>query len=54
MSPGLMWFGTALSEMVRLKFEITLHGRVNEITLKTHINTHTDTQSLLLMFRTTA
>lgn len=26
-----MWFGTALPEMVRLKFEITLHDRVNEL-----------------------
>lgn len=31
-----MWFGTALSKMVRLKFEITLHGSVNEPT-----HTHT-------------
>lgn len=26
-----MWFGTALSKMVRLKFEITLHGTVNKL-----------------------
>lgn len=32
-----MWFGTALSKMVRLKFEITLHGTVNE-TPHTHIH----------------
>ena len=32
-----MWFGTALSKMVRLKFEITLHGAVNE-TPHTHIH----------------